>query len=126
MKNLQYAANLWADQLGANQDNGDLMSNVFMQMAAQSSESPSKDQIEKFKTVLVDQMQKTMARDRTDKIWIGVDYNPDEEIAIACREAGINPLLLPVKSDVFVSEKEVKYKFGYGQPFTLILTEDIK
>jgi hypothetical protein len=113
-KELEVIAQLWADQiLNGSWDNGDATGNLLGSMLRDVQTKPTIEQIDSFKSALVDELEKA----NNGNINLGVDYHPDSELRAACEKSGVSKELLPVKSVTFAEPGKVRYKFGYGQPF---------
>lgn len=119
-KELQKVADLWAEQIQSGEwDNGHGLQSAMGMALRRHAQKPTEEQIEKFKTVLIEECEKSFISQGL-VVNLGVDYQGDSELVTACEQSGINTDLLPVKSDVFASPGKVSYKFGYASPMTHI------
>lgn len=86
-------------------------------MADSAQQKPTKAQINTFKAAVIKGIEEYPYSDEID---LYCDYGPGLILRDAANEAGINSLNFPFKTGMFVSEKEVRVKEGYGMPYETI------
>lgn len=116
------AAEWWSKKIGGeiHHDNGDNspLNNLAMLMADSAQQKPTEAQINTFKTSVIKGIEQYPLR--SGEIDIYCDYGPGLILRDAAEEAGINKMNFPYKTGMYVSEKEVRVKEGYGMPYETI------
>lgn len=108
-----------------NQNNGDdsehgglafMMMNILSMQAKDKAPSDARG---KFKAAIVERLSKG---DGYQALLLDVDYHPNEGLATACKLAGIDPAMLPIKTHTqFDNEKgEFIGRYQYGGKFETI------
>lgn len=124
---IERAVDLWCRKLRApifnngddsrEGDFGAVMATLNIE-AAQRAEGDLDSKIEVFRakliSILVD--KKVKQSQRRGYFWaeLSTDYAPEEDLADAAKEAGINYKLFSVKSSVYINSGYVTSSFGYG------------
>lgn len=115
------AAEWWAKKIGGeiHHDNGDNspLNKLAMLMADSAQTRPTEAQIEVFKAAVIKGIE---GYPYSGEIDIYCDYWPGLILSDAAEEAGINKMNFPYKTGMYVSEKEIRVKEGYGQPYETI------
>lgn len=120
-------AQWWADQLRHTpmHDNGDALQTIMMTTLASSirRKHPVSDvQIEVFKMVVKEELQKPENSQYLRGIAFGTDYQPDGILQTALDAAAITDgeSRLPVKTVTIIGDGEARVKNGYGAPIQVI------
>jgi hypothetical protein len=125
------AARWWADQLTADEPHrtGDAMSEAFATFARSKTAAPTADQVETFRASLEAAILRMLRG--PDSSWeaavaareprwgaafrtVATDYGPEGILKEAAEAAGINTLLLPVKTCMWVNPGSVRVSHGYN------------
>lgn len=122
------AAEWWAKKIGGeiHHDNGDNspLNKLAMLMADSAQKKPTEAQINTFKAAVIKGIEEYPYK--VDEIDIYCDYGPGLILRDAAEEAGINKMNFPYKTGMYVSEKEVRVKEGYGTPYETIWRKEAK
>jgi len=146
-KLLEAAVNWWVDQISGhklNWDNGAQNEGtpedreIGFRMwalgnfaANNAREKITSEQIETFKKSLLEQIegefekfeeyQKYAVNSREFKIILSVDYHPGEYLREAADEAEIDTAVFPCKTVMWIDNKQVSYRLGYGAEQKLLI-----
>ena len=115
------AADWWVERLNPKKfDNGEPFHNALAEAAAESADTVTPGQKAIFRQSIIDQLE-VMAIDPYYGRSIRVDYDPDDILSAALKEAGIDPFMaLPWKTAISISRREVRGAEGYGAKWDLI------
>ena len=112
------AAKWWAGKIDGTckHDNGDrgfasLMANS---MADMLNEPVTEEQLQKFQTALCERLESGDLHYMGYYIDLYCDYSPDRTLREAADAAGISYRNFPFKTCMWLNEKEVKVRDGYG------------
>ena len=100
-------------------DNGDppLVGGMCIGIASILKEGISKEQVDKFKEELTNQLND----EGIDYRGLNVDYRPDRPLSDAMRDSGIPSTNAPWKTNmVFCSDGTIKVSYGYGAEYKQI------
>jgi len=117
-KEIAIAANLWRKQIkNSTQDAGDFMINMFSSaLKNHCMRGVTSEKLDTFEKELIAQCSIQTSR----CITLYTDYHPDLELSHACKIAGIDEGVIPIKSCVHIEQGKVSHSFGYGKPYTTI------
>ena len=108
------ASDWWKNNIGTNakQNNGDDFASLFFMMAS-SKVHISKEQKELFAGSLKQYIMEEL--ERLGRVYLSVDYGPDDALAAAADVSGISYEAFPVKTSMWVYDGRVSVACGYGK-----------
>ena len=108
------ASNWWKNNIGTNarQNNGDDFASLFFMMMS-SKEYISEEQKDIFSGVLKQYIMEEL--ERLGRVYLSVDYGPDEALAASADVAKIGYAAFPVKTSMWVYDGKVQVACGYGK-----------
>ena len=125
IKASEVAAQWWADNLGTHKQRAGLedeLANILMSLASMYA-SPNSETREKFyqrlKQILIEELK------RTDMVRLSTDYSPCGLLMEASYEFGISDHAFPCKTDMYITENEVRVSEGYGAPEKVIYSKEV-
>ena len=113
-KEAEVASDWWKNNIGTNarQNNGDDFASLFFMMAS-SKVHISNEQKELFAGTLKQYIMEELAR--LGRVYLSVDYGPDDALAAAADVSEISYAAFPVKTSMWVYDGRVSVACGYGK-----------
>lgn len=122
LESAKIAANWWTEKIrgGAIHDNGaNDDANVMGMLLANIlgfKNAPSEDQLTRFNDILADLISEKLYSEPKSYVYLDCDYGPNYILSLAADTAGIDPIVFPFKTSVFVYKDKVIIRDGYGAP----------